>query len=48
MEPTVTPIDATLGAVVTGLALARMDASTWKAVERPFTSTPSSCSRGRT
>jgi len=36
MEPRVTPIDATLGAVVTGLALARMDPSTWNAVEQAF------------
>ena len=36
MEPRVTPIAATLGAVVTDLELARMDASTWKAVEGAF------------
>jgi alpha-ketoglutarate-dependent taurine dioxygenase len=36
MGPTITPIDATLGAVVTGLELARMDAATWTAVERAF------------
>jgi alpha-ketoglutarate-dependent taurine dioxygenase len=36
MEPRVTPIDATLGAVVTDLDLARMDASTWKTVARAF------------
>ena len=36
MEPKVTPIAATLGAVVTDLALARMDASTWKTVEDAF------------
>ena len=36
MEPRVAPIDATLGAVVTGLALARMDAPTWKIVEQAF------------
>ena len=36
MGPTITPIDATLGAVVTGLELARMDAATWKAVEQAF------------
>ncbi|HYB43683.1 MAG TPA: TauD/TfdA family dioxygenase [Candidatus Methylomirabilis sp.] len=36
MQPNVAPIDATLGAVVTGLALARMDDSTWKAVEAAF------------
>ena len=36
MKPTVTPIDATLGAVVTGLSLARMDTSTWKTVEEAF------------
>src|SRR5262245_36074747 len=36
MGPTVAPIDATLGAVVTDLALARMDAATWKTVEAAF------------
>ena len=36
MGSTITPIDATLGAVVTGLELARMDAATWKAVEQAF------------
>jgi alpha-ketoglutarate-dependent taurine dioxygenase len=36
MEPTVTPIAATLGAVVTDLELARMDASTRKTVEGAF------------
>ena len=36
MGANVTPIDATLGAVVTGLTLARMDAATWKAVEEAF------------
>ena len=36
MGPTITPIDATLGAVATGLELARMDAATWKAVEQAF------------
>src|SRR5438876_9347851 len=36
MEPKIPPIDATLGAVVTGLDLARMDALTWKAVEQAF------------
>jgi len=36
MKPTVAPIDATLGAVVTDLALAKMDASTWKIVEQAF------------
>ena len=36
MEPRVTPIDATLGAVVTGFALSQMDASTWKTVEQAF------------
>jgi alpha-ketoglutarate-dependent taurine dioxygenase len=34
--PTVTRIDATLGAVVTDLSLAKMDAPTWTAVERAF------------
>ena len=33
---TVTPLDATLGAVVTGLRLGRLDASTWKTVEEAF------------
>ncbi len=36
MAPTVTPTNATLGAVVTGLALAHMDEPTWSAVERAF------------
>jgi alpha-ketoglutarate-dependent taurine dioxygenase len=36
MEPKVTPIAATLGAVVTDLELAGMDARTWKAVEDAF------------
>ncbi len=36
MRPTVAPIAATLGAVVTGLELARMDTPTWKAVEQAF------------
>ena len=36
MPPRVQPIDATLGAVVTGLELARMDTATWTAVERAF------------
>ena len=36
MQPTVSRIDATLGAVVTGLSLARMDAPTWKVVEQAF------------
>jgi alpha-ketoglutarate-dependent taurine dioxygenase len=36
MEPRVTPIEATLGAVVTGFALSQMDASTWKTVEQAF------------
>ncbi|HXJ77780.1 MAG TPA: TauD/TfdA family dioxygenase [Candidatus Methylomirabilis sp.] len=36
MEPRVTPIDATLGAVVTELSLAHMDAQTWKALEQAF------------
>src|SRR5262245_4747593 len=35
-SPTVTRIDATLGAVVTGLGLARMDAATWQTVEDAF------------
>ena len=36
MEPKIAPIEATLGAVVTGLDLARMDALTWKTVEQAF------------
>jgi alpha-ketoglutarate-dependent taurine dioxygenase len=36
MKPKITPIDATLGAVVTDLALAHMDAPTWKIVEQAF------------
>ena len=36
MEPRIAPIDATLGAVVTEVALARMDASVWKTVEAAF------------
>jgi alpha-ketoglutarate-dependent taurine dioxygenase len=36
MEPRVAPIEATLGAVVSGLTLANMDASTWKIVEQAF------------
>ena len=48
MEPRVTPIAATLGAVVTDLELARMDASTWKTVEGRSTSTPSWSSPGST
>ena len=36
MEPTIAPIDATLGAVVTGLALGRLDDSAWKSVEQAF------------
>jgi alpha-ketoglutarate-dependent taurine dioxygenase len=36
MKPTITPIDATLGAVVTDLALGHMDAPTWKTVEQAF------------
>jgi alpha-ketoglutarate-dependent taurine dioxygenase len=36
MPPTIMPIDATLGAVVTDVDLARMDAATWKTVERAF------------
>jgi len=34
--PKIAPIDATLGAVVTDLDLARLDALTWKTVERAF------------
>src|SRR4029079_3739666 len=36
MKPTITPIDATLGAVITDVDLSRMDAQTWKAVEQAF------------
>ena len=36
MEAKIAPIDATLGAVVTGLDLARMDALAWKTVEQAF------------
>ena len=36
MEPKITPIDATLGAVVTNLDLSHMDAPTWKTVEQAF------------
>ena len=36
MAPIVTPTNATLGAVVTGLALGRLDAPTWKVVEQAF------------
>jgi len=36
MEPRVAPIDAMLGAVVTGLTLAQLDASSWKTVEQAF------------
>ena len=36
MPPTVTPLDATLGAVVTGLRLSQMDDATWKSVEGAF------------
>ena len=36
MGPTITRIDATLGAVVTDLSLARMDDATWKTVELAF------------
>src|ERR1044071_9168436 len=36
METKIAPIEATLGAVVTGLDLARMDALTWKIVEQAF------------
>src|SRR5690348_1018754 len=36
MAPRIVPIAATLGAVVTDLELARMDAATWKIVEDAF------------
>jgi len=36
MMPRITPIDATLGAVVTDVSLAKMDGSTWKIVEQAF------------
>ena len=48
MEPKVTPIAATLGAVVTDLPLARMDAATWKTVEDAFQGTRCWCSRAST
>jgi len=48
MEPKVTPIAATLGAVVTDLALAQMDAATWKTVEDAFHRTRCWCSRAST
>ena len=36
MEPKIARIDATLGAVVTGLDLSGMDVLTWKTVEQAF------------
>lgn len=36
MQPTVTPTGATLGATVTGIALAAMDDGAWRAVEDAF------------
>src|ERR1700675_1317001 len=36
MEPTITPIDATLGAVVTDLDLSRMEQRTWESVGQAF------------
>ena len=36
MDLRVTSIDATLGAVVSGLTLSQMDASIWKTVEQAF------------
>ena len=36
MEPKIAPVDATLGAIVTGLDLSRMDAPTWTRVEQAF------------
>ena len=36
MEPTITPIDATLGATITGIDLAEMDDATWQRVEDAF------------
>lgn len=36
MEPTITPIDATLGAVITDVDLAAMDEATWRKVEDAF------------
>jgi alpha-ketoglutarate-dependent taurine dioxygenase len=36
LQPTVTPVDATLGAIVTDVDLANLDDAAWKAVERAF------------
>src|SRR5262245_39566610 len=36
MMPRITPIDATLGALVTELSLGKMDDSTWKIMEQAF------------
>ena len=36
MEPNITPIDATLGATITDIDLARLDEVTWKCVEDAF------------
>ena len=36
MPPTITPLDATLGATVTDIDLAAMDAATWRCVEDAF------------
>ncbi len=36
MEPTITPIDATLGATITDIDLAQLDEPTWNCVEDAF------------
>ncbi len=36
MEPTITPVDATLGATITDIDLADLDDSTWQRVEGAF------------
>lgn len=36
MQPTITPLDATLGAKVTGVDLAALDDSTWQVIEKAF------------
>ena len=36
MQPTVTPLDATLGARITDLDLSNMDEATWQVVEDAF------------
>ena len=36
MEPTITPLDATLGATITGIDLANLDEAAWRLVEDAF------------